>query len=109
MPDAGRLRWSRRIGRCPEVGQHVYEKLLGPRLTNARASVREYGAWMLALWQVFEAMCFWAGRFLDGASQRGVIVFIGELARGRVRREFLLPRASSAMGNWRSLTGPRRW
>ncbi len=57
------------------LSKHVYEKLLGPRLTNARASVREYGAETLALWEAVQAMSAWVGRLLEGASQRGVIGF----------------------------------
>ena len=57
------------------LSKHVYEKLLGPRLTNARASVREYGAETLALWEAVQAMSGWVGRLLEGASQRGVIGF----------------------------------
>jgi energy-coupling factor transporter ATP-binding protein EcfA2 len=54
---------------------YVYEKLLGPRITNARASMGEYGAETLALWEAVQAMCAWVCRMLEGASRRAVISF----------------------------------
>ena len=65
-------------GELADVGRlstHVYEKLLGPRITNAQANLRESGAETLALWQAVQAMCAWACRLLEGAAQRGVIRF----------------------------------
>jgi hypothetical protein len=63
LADAGRL------------SAHVYEKLLGPRITDARASMRESGAETLALWAAVQAMCAWVCGLLEGAAQRGVIRF----------------------------------
>lgn len=57
------------------LSAHVYEKLLGPRLTDARASLGESGAETLALWQAVQAMCQWVCGLLEGAAQRGVIAF----------------------------------
>lgn len=57
------------------LSAHVYEKLLGPRITDARASMRESGAETLALWQAVQAMCQWVCGLLEGAAERGVIAF----------------------------------
>jgi S-DNA-T family DNA segregation ATPase FtsK/SpoIIIE len=54
---------------------HVYEKLLGPRITGAQASLRECGAETLVLWEAARAMCAWMCRILETASQRGLIGF----------------------------------
>jgi hypothetical protein len=57
------------------LSAHVYDKLLGPRLTDARASLQESGAETLALWQAVQAMCQWVCGLLEGAARRGVVAF----------------------------------
>ena len=52
---------------------HTYEKLLGPRLTAAQASLRECGAEALALWQATQSMCAWLCRLLESAAGLGLI------------------------------------
>ncbi len=52
---------------------HTYEKSLGPRVTESQASLSEYGAETLALWQATQAMCSWLSRVLKAALQRGLI------------------------------------
>jgi hypothetical protein len=60
---------------------HTYEKLLGPRITAAQASLRESGAETLALWHATQSMCAWLCRLLESAAGRGLIRYN---PRGRV-------------------------
>jgi len=53
--------------------RHAYEHLLGPRLTELQASLRESGAEALALWEAVQATCEWLCRLLTAAEQRGTI------------------------------------
>jgi hypothetical protein len=55
------------------LAAYAYEKLLGPRLTAAQASLRERGAETLALWQATQSMCEWLCRLLESAAARGAI------------------------------------
>jgi hypothetical protein len=55
------------------LSAHAYEHLLGLRLTEMQASLREYGAETLALWQATQSMCSWVCRLLQSATQRGLI------------------------------------
>lgn len=63
------------LANAGRLSTHVYEKLLGPRITNAQASLRESGGETVALWQAVQAMCAWLCSLLEGAAQRGAIRF----------------------------------
>ncbi len=63
------------LGDAPRLAIHTYEKLLGPRLTDAQASLRECGAETLALWEATQAMCSWLCRLLEAAVERRLIHF----------------------------------
>jgi hypothetical protein len=52
---------------------YTYEKLLGPRITAAQASLRECGPEALVLWQATQSMCVWLCRLLELAAGRGLI------------------------------------
>jgi hypothetical protein len=52
---------------------YTYEKLLGPRITAAQASLRECGVETLSLWQATQSMCAWLCRLLEAAAGRGLI------------------------------------
>jgi DNA segregation ATPase FtsK/SpoIIIE, S-DNA-T family len=53
--------------------RHVYDNLLGPRLTEMQAVLRESGAEAMDLWEAVQANCTWLCRLLAAAEQRGII------------------------------------
>jgi S-DNA-T family DNA segregation ATPase FtsK/SpoIIIE len=55
------------------LARHVYENLLGPRLTEMQAGLRESGAEAMELWEAVQATCVWLCRLLSAAEQRGII------------------------------------
>ncbi len=61
--------------------RHVYENLLGPRLTERQASLRESGAETLALWDAVQATCEWLCRLLSAAEERGTIRYTHQESR----------------------------
>jgi DNA segregation ATPase FtsK/SpoIIIE, S-DNA-T family len=61
------------LGDSARLIAHTYEKLLGPRLSEARATLAEAGAETLVLWHGVQAMCRWLCRVLIAASQKRLI------------------------------------
>ena len=57
------------------LARHVYENLLGPRLTEMQAGLRESGAEAMDLWEAVQATCAWLCRLLCAAEQRGIICY----------------------------------
>lgn len=55
------------------LARHAYEKLLGPRLTEMQAGLRESGAEAMELWEAVQATCVWLCRLLIAAEQRAII------------------------------------
>ncbi len=55
------------------LARHAYERLLGPRLTEMQAGLRECGAEAMELWEAVQATCVWLCRLLIAAEQRGTI------------------------------------
>jgi DNA segregation ATPase FtsK/SpoIIIE, S-DNA-T family len=55
------------------LAKHAYENLLGPRLTEMQAGLRESGAEAMALWEAVQATCVWLCNLLTAAEQRGTI------------------------------------
>jgi hypothetical protein len=55
------------------LAKHVYENLLGPRLTEMQAGLRESGAEAMELWEAVQATCVWLCRLLTAAEQRGIV------------------------------------
>ena len=55
------------------LSKHAYDNLLGPRLTEMQASLRESGAEAMVLWEAVMATCDWLTRLLTAAEQRGII------------------------------------
>lgn len=53
--------------------RHAYDSLLGPRLTEMQAGLRESGAEAMDLWEAVQATCAWFCRLLSAAEQRGTI------------------------------------
>jgi hypothetical protein len=58
---------------APRLARHAYDNLLGPRLTEMQASLRESGAEAMSLWEAVLAACGWLCRFLTAAEQHGTI------------------------------------
>ncbi len=65
--EPGELNDTRRLVR------HAYDRLLGPRLTELQAGLRESGAETMELWKAVIATCEWLGRVLTAAERRGAI------------------------------------
>jgi hypothetical protein len=63
------------LGDVPRLVKHVYEKLLGPRITDLQATLRDRGPETLDLWQATQAMCAWLCRVLEAAARRGSILY----------------------------------
>src|SRR5271163_1505809 len=61
------------LGDSLRLARHAYEKLLGPRLTEMQAGLRECGAEAMELWEAVQATCVWLCRLLIAAEQRGTI------------------------------------
>jgi S-DNA-T family DNA segregation ATPase FtsK/SpoIIIE len=57
----------------PRLVRYAYENLLGPRLTEMQASLRESGAEAMALWEAVLAVCVWLCRLLTAAEQHGTV------------------------------------
>src|SRR5208337_2280153 len=58
---------------APRLVRHAYDNLLGPRLTEMQAGLRESGAEALDLWEAVQAACAWLCHLLTAAEQRGTI------------------------------------
>lgn len=61
------------LGDAARLARHAYERLLGPRLTQMQASLRESGAEAMDLWEAVQATCAWLSRLLVAAEQHGTI------------------------------------
>lgn len=61
------------LGDQARLARHAYENLLGPRLTELQASLRECGAEAMDLWEAVQCTCTWLCRLLTAAEQRGNI------------------------------------
>jgi len=57
----------------PRLARHAYDKLLGPRVTEMQAALRENGAEAMHLWEAVRAVCEWLCRLLTSAEQCGTI------------------------------------
>jgi len=55
------------------LAKHAYDLLLGPRLTEMQAGLRESGAEAIALWEAIGSTCSWLCQLLSKAEQRGTI------------------------------------
>jgi hypothetical protein len=53
--------------------RHAWDHLLGPRITQMQAGLRESGAEAMELWKALQTTCEWLGRLLADAEQRGDI------------------------------------
>ncbi len=47
--------------------EHVYTKLLGPRITESQASLQERGPELLNLWRATQQMSYWIGGLLEAS------------------------------------------
>ncbi len=65
--ESGELADSTRLAR------YAYDRLLGPRLTEMQAALRESGAEAMELWEAVQATCVWLCRLLTAAEERGTI------------------------------------
>jgi hypothetical protein len=61
------------LGDSARLAIHAYEKLLGPRLTEMQAGLRECGAEAMDLWEAVQGVCTWLCSLLTAAEQRGTI------------------------------------
>jgi hypothetical protein len=61
------------LGDAQRLSRHAYDNLLGPRLTEMQASLRESGAETLDLWAAVQAGCAWLCGLLTAAEKRGLI------------------------------------
>jgi DNA segregation ATPase FtsK/SpoIIIE, S-DNA-T family len=57
------------------LDEHIYEKLLGPRLTSRQAALRESGEQVLGLWKATSEFSRWLSGLLSGALCSGRIQF----------------------------------
>lgn len=55
--------------------EYTYDRLLGPRLTDAQASLSEYGAEALDLWRATQDLCDWLSSLLNAAAEKNVIQY----------------------------------
>ncbi len=55
------------------LARFTYENLLGPRLTEMQAGLRESGAEAMELWEAVQATCVWLGCLLTAAERAGAI------------------------------------
>jgi DNA segregation ATPase FtsK/SpoIIIE, S-DNA-T family len=61
------------LGDSVRLARHAYERLLGPRLTEMQAGLRECGAEAMELWEAVQATCVWLSGLLTAAERCGAI------------------------------------
>lgn len=71
--------------------EHIYERLIGPRLTARQAALREAGEQVLALWKAVGEFSRWLTRLLSDAQKTGRIRFDKETRRWIGDLQFCLP------------------
>ncbi len=73
------------------LDEHIYEKLLGPRLTARQAALRESGEQVLSLWKAATEFSRWLTTLLNGALQAGRIQFDKATRQWSGDQQFCLP------------------
>ena len=63
------------IADAHSLNEHIYEKLLGPRLTSRQASLNEAGEQVLGLWKATSEFSQWIATLLNAAFHAGRIQF----------------------------------
>jgi S-DNA-T family DNA segregation ATPase FtsK/SpoIIIE len=55
--------------------EHVYDKLLGPRLTAHQAALQEAGPQVLDLWKASQELCEWVVKLMESSARERIIDF----------------------------------
>ncbi len=73
------------------LNDHIYEKLLGPRLSVRQAALRESGEQVLGLWKATTELSRWLTTLLSGALEAGRIQFDKATRQWSGDQQFCLP------------------
>ena len=73
------------------LDEHIYEKLLGPRLSARQAALRESGEQVLGLWKATTELSRWLTALLNGAFHTGRIQFDRATRQWSGDQQFCLP------------------
>ena len=73
------------------LNEHIYERLLGPRLSARQAALRESGEQLLGLWTATTEFSRWLTGLLKGALQTGRIQFDKSTRQWSGDQQFCLP------------------
>jgi hypothetical protein len=71
--------------------EHIYERLIGPRLTARQGALQEAGEQVLALWKAVGEFSRWLTRLLSDAEKTGRIQFDRETRQWTGDLQFCLP------------------
>jgi hypothetical protein len=80
LGDDAALRWQDALDEetasdAAALQEHIYEKLLGPKLTARQAALREAGEQILSLWKATAELSRWLSNLLTDAQRQGRIRF----------------------------------
>jgi hypothetical protein len=80
LGDDPALRWQgaldeETLGDAAVLQEHIYEKLLGPKLTGRQGALHEAGGELLALWKAADELSRWLSSLLTDAQRQGRIRF----------------------------------
>lgn len=80
LGDDAALRWQdsldeETVGNAVALQEHIYEKLLGPKLTARQAALQEAGEQILSLWKATAELSRWLSNLLTDAQRQGRIRF----------------------------------
>jgi S-DNA-T family DNA segregation ATPase FtsK/SpoIIIE len=73
------------------LDEHIYERLLGPRLTARQAALQEAGEQVLGLWRAVRELSRWLTNLLSDAQKTGRIQFDKEKRQWMGDQQFCLP------------------
>jgi hypothetical protein len=73
------------------LDEHIYERLLGPRLSARQAALRESGEQLLGLWTATTEFSRWLTGLLNSALQTGRILFDKSTRQWSGDQQFCLP------------------
>ena len=79
------------VGNGAALEEHIYEKLIGPKLTARQAALQDAGEQVLALWKAVGELSRWLTRLLSDAQKTGRIQFDKETRQWTGDLQFCLP------------------
>jgi len=96
LGEDNRCRWQgaldqETVGNTGALEDHVYEKLIGPRLTARQAALQDSGEQVLTLWKAARELSRWLTALLSDAQKTGRIQFDQGARQWTGDQQFCLP------------------